>query len=80
MKRSRDYSFIDFLLELTLYGLFIALYLFLVLHFLGDWLKSIFTENRFVYAVVALLLILTQAVGLERLTTGLLVLTRRLRK
>ena len=80
MKRSRDYSFIDFLLELTLYGLFVALYLFLVFHFLGDWLKSIFTENRFVYAVVALLLILTQAVGLERLTTGLLVLTRRLRK
>jgi hypothetical protein len=80
MKRSRDYSFTDFLLELTLYGLFVALYLFLVFHFLGDWLKSIFTENRIVYAVVALLLILTQAVGLERLTTGLLVLIRRLRK
>jgi hypothetical protein len=80
MKRSRDYSLIDFLLELTLYGLFVALYLFLVFHFLGDWLKSIFTENRIVYAVVALLLILTQAAGLERLTTGLLVLIRRLRK
>ncbi|MEY2603725.1 MAG: hypothetical protein QOH31_1506 [Verrucomicrobiota bacterium] len=80
MKRSRDYSFTDFLLELMLYGLFVALYLFLVFHFLGDWLKSIFIENRIVYAVVAVLLILTQAVGLERLTTGLLVLIRRLRK
>jgi hypothetical protein len=80
MKRSRDYSFTDFLLELMLYGLFVAFYLFLVFHFLGDWLKSIFIENRIVYAVVAVLLILTQAVGLERLTTGLLVLIRRLRK
>lgn len=80
MKKSRDYSFTDFFLELILYGFFIALYLFLVFHFLGDWLKSIYTENRIVYAFVALLLILTQAVGLERLTTGLLVLIRRLRK
>jgi hypothetical protein len=33
-----------------------------------------------VYAVVALLLILTQAVGLERVTTGLLFLVRRRKK
>lgn len=80
MKRSRQYSFTDFLLELVVYSVFVAIYLFFVFHFLSDWLKSIFSENQVVYAVVALLLILTQAVGLERVTTGLLFLVRRRKK
>jgi hypothetical protein len=77
MKRSRESSFTDFLIELVIYGFFVALYLFFVFHFLRDWLKSIFTENRIEYAIVAFVLMFVQSVGLERITTGLLFLIRR---
>jgi hypothetical protein len=80
MKGSRAHSFTDFLVELVIYGLFVALYLFFVFHFLSDWLKSVFTENRAEYAVVALVLMFVQSVGLERITTGLLFLIRRRKK
>ncbi len=77
MKRFREYSFANFLVELVIYGLFVALYLFFVFHFLSDWLKSMFSENRVEYAVVAFVLMFVQSVGLERVTTGLLFLIRR---
>jgi len=77
MKRFREYSFADLLVELVIYGLFVALYLFFVFRFLSDWLKSMFSENRVEYAVAAFVLMFVQSVGLERLTTGLLFLIRR---
>jgi hypothetical protein len=80
MKRFREYSFKNFLFELVIYGFFVALYLIFVFHFLSDWLKSIFSENRIEYAVAALLLMFAQSVGLERLTTGLLFLIRHRKK
>jgi hypothetical protein len=52
-------------------------YLILVLHFLLDWLKELFTKQREVYAYVAILLMIGQAVGLERVTSILVHLTRR---
>jgi hypothetical protein len=80
VKNSREYTPADFLFELVVYGAFVALYLFLIFDFLNDWLKSIFNENRILYAVVALFLMFVQAVGLERVTTGLLFLIRRRKK
>jgi hypothetical protein len=80
MKRLREYSVADFLCHFIAYGLFVSVYLFLVLHFLTDWLKAIFTENRTVYSIVALLLILVQAIGLERVSSGLLLIMRRRKK
>jgi len=80
MKGSRDYSFTNFFVELVIYGLFVALYLFFVFHFLSDWLTSLFSKNRVEYAVVAFVLMFVQSVGLERITTGLLFLIRRGKK
>jgi hypothetical protein len=80
MKGPREHSFIDFLAELVIYGLFVALYLFLVFHYLSDWLKSMFSDNRIEYAVSALVLMFVQSIGLERVTTGLLSFILRGRK
>jgi hypothetical protein len=77
MQRPQEHSFINFLIELVIYGLFVALYLFLVLHYLSDWLKTIFSDNRIEYAVCALVLMFVQSIGLERVTTGLLSIIRR---
>jgi hypothetical protein len=77
MKNSRERSFTDFLVELVIYGVFVVLYLYFVFYFLSDWLKSMFSENRIEYAVVAFVLMFVQSVGLERITTGLLFLIRR---
>ena len=62
----------SFLVELAVYALFVFAYFFLVLHFLGGWIKHIFDQNKTLYAFVALGLIIAQGVGLEMLTTGLL--------
>ncbi|HZC36853.1 MAG TPA: hypothetical protein VE242_14615 [Chthoniobacterales bacterium] len=77
MERRREHSFTDFLIELLIYGVFVALYIFFVFHFLSDWLKSMFNENRIEYAAVAFALMFAQSIGLERVTTGLLFFIRR---
>ncbi len=68
------------ILELILYAVLVSGYLILVLHFLVDWLKELFTKQREVYAFVAILLMIGQAVGLERLTASLVHLTRKRRE
>jgi hypothetical protein len=65
-----------FLVELILYAAFVTAYFFAVLHFLGGWLVELETHHIRIYAVVAILLIIGQAVALEALTTGLLRLLR----
>jgi len=67
----------SYLVELVVYAVIVAVYFILVLHFLGDWLKEIFDKNKVIYAVVALLLMLGQGVGLEITTTWLLRFIRR---
>ena len=62
----------SFLVELAVYAVFVFAYFFLVLHFLGGWIKHVFDQNKTFYAFVALALIIVQGVGLEMLTTGLL--------
>ncbi len=62
----------SFLVELSVYAVFVFAYFFLVLHFLGGWIKNVFDQNKTLYAFVALALIIVQGVALEMLTTGLL--------
>jgi len=63
-----------FLIELAIYSVLVVVYFFLVLHFLGEWLVQL--HNRYAYAVVAILLIIGQAVLLEAVTTLLLRMIR----
>jgi hypothetical protein len=63
-------------IELLVYTVLVVGYFFLVLHLLGDWLDRLFLNDRAVYAVVALGLIVGQGVALELLTSTLLRLIR----
>jgi hypothetical protein len=65
-----------FALELAIYAALVTGYFFAVLHLLGGWLVQLETQHIRVYAVVAILLIIGQAVVLEAVTTGLLRLLR----
>jgi hypothetical protein len=65
-----------FAVELLLYAALVTGYFFAVLHFLGGWLMQLEIHHIRVYAVVAILLIIGQAVVLEMVTTGLLRLLR----
>jgi hypothetical protein len=62
--------------ELLIYAVLVTVYFFAVLHFLGGWLVRLATEHIHTYAIVAILLIVGQAVVLEAITTGLLRLLR----
>ena len=68
------------IIEVTIYAVLVSTYLLLVLHFLTDWLKELFTKQPEVYAFVAILLMIGQAVGLERLTASLIHLARQRRE
>ena len=67
----------SFSIELPLYAVFVAAYVALVLHFLGGWLYQLFKEERKLYAVVALGLIIGQGYFLELGTRALLGLVKR---
>jgi hypothetical protein len=62
----------NFLIELIVYGALVVAYFILVLQSLGNWLTSLYYNNLTVYAVVALVLIVVQAVILEKVTTFLI--------
>ena len=60
-----------FLIEVVVYAAFVFAYYFLVLHFLGGWLKRLFDENRAAYAATSLTLMVGQGLGLVLLTNWL---------
>lgn len=66
-----------FAVELAVYAVFITAYFLAVLHFLGGWLVQLEIRHIHTYAVVAILLIIGQAVVLDAVTTGLLRLVGR---
>lgn len=68
----KEASLGSFLAELLLYALFVLGYFFLVLHFLGGWVKPVFDTNKTLYAIMALALIIVQGVLLEMMTSALL--------
>ena len=65
-------SLISFCIELLIYAGLVVAYYFLVLHLLGDWLQRLFEQERKLYAVTALVLIICQGLILEVLTRLLL--------
>ena len=66
-----------FLVELAIYIVFVTVYFFLVLHFLADWLQDLHLHHVKLYAFIAIVLIIGQAVLLETVTTWLLRFLRR---
>ena len=71
MKKDGAKSLRVFATELAIYAVLVTVYFFLVLRVLGNWLYRLDTQHRILYAVVALLLIIGQAVVLDALTTVL---------
>jgi hypothetical protein len=72
MKRDVEASVRAFLIEFVLYAALVAVYYFLVLDFMGDWLWRLFKTDRRTYAAVSLALIIGQGFLLEVLTRLLL--------
>jgi hypothetical protein len=68
------------LIEVLIYIALVSVYLSLVLHFLVGWLKGLSVKEPAVYAVVAILLMIIQAIGLERLGSSLVHVVRRRRE
>jgi hypothetical protein len=69
MQKGAAKSLRAFAIELAVYAVLVVCYFFLVLNFLGDWLYRLESQHRYVYAGVALLLIIGQAVLLDSVTT-----------
>lgn len=76
MKKQAAKGLRAFAMELAIYAVLVTGYFFLVLHLLGEWLYHLETQHRYMYAVVALLLIAGQAVALDAVTTLLFRLLR----
>jgi hypothetical protein len=65
-----------FLVELAVYAVFVTGYFFLVLHYLSGWLQDLHLHHVKLYALIAIALIIGQAVVLESVTTWLMRLLR----
>ena len=76
MNKETSRTLLAFALELAVYALLVTGYFFLVLHFLGETLHRLESQHRYTYGLVAILLIIGQAVVLEAVTTFLLRLIR----
>ncbi len=75
-KKEKESTFRAFLVELVIYVVFVTVYFFLVLHFLAGWLQDLHLYHVKLYALMAIVLIIGQAVLLESITTWLLRLLR----
>jgi hypothetical protein len=76
MKAKTSATLRAFLVELAVYAVFVTGYFFLVLHFLAGWLQELHLHHVKTYALVAIVLIIGQAVVLESITTWLFRLLR----
>jgi hypothetical protein len=70
----------NFIIEVLIYLALVSAYLALVFHFLVSWLEELSARAPTVYAFVAILLMIIQAVGLERLVSSLVHVTRQRRR
>jgi hypothetical protein len=75
-KKEKTNTLRAFLVELAVYAVFVTGYFFLVLHYLSGWLQELHLHHVKLYASVAIVLIIGQAVVLESITTWLLRLLR----
>ncbi|MDP9004228.1 MAG: hypothetical protein M3N12_05495 [Verrucomicrobiota bacterium] len=76
MKADTSTTVRAFLIELAVYAVLVTGYFFLVLHFLSDWLQDLHVHHVKTYALVAIALVICQAVVLESVTTWLFRLLR----
>ena len=65
-----------FAIELVLYAIVVTGYFFAVLHFLSGWLAQLAAQHIRLYALVAISLIIGQAILLETLSTTIMRLLR----
>ena len=72
MKAETSTTLRAFVIELAVYAALVTGYFFLVLHYLSGGLQKLHLYHVKVYAVVAIVLIIGQAVLLESVTTWLL--------
>lgn len=72
MKKDRKTLIRHFLIELAIYGVLIVIYLFVVLRTLSGTLAGLAEDQRAVYAVASLGLIVAQGLLLEVLTSFLM--------
>ena len=77
MKESAQKAARHFLVELLMYAVLVTIYFALVLRFLGSWLDWLFRDHRDYYAAVSILIMLGQAIGLERVLVLFSYITRR---
>jgi hypothetical protein len=71
MKAETSTTLRAFVVELVVYAVLVTGYFFLVLHLLAGWLQELHLHHLKVYAAVAIVLIIGQAVLLESVTTWL---------
>jgi hypothetical protein len=76
MKKDTALTLRAFLIELVIYTVLVLLYFFSVLHFIGPSLLQLEVHHRYGYALLAVTLVIGQAILLEALTTFLLRLLR----
>jgi len=62
----------NFVIELIVYGILVVAYSAIVFRLLGEPLAQLFGSNLFAYALISLVLILTQGVILDSVTSFLL--------
>lgn len=72
MKAEMSTTLRAFAIELVVYAMLVIGYFFLVLHYLSGWLQHLHLHHVKLYALVAIALIIGQAVVLESVTTWLL--------
>ena len=77
MKKETARTLRAFAIELAIYAVLVVAYFFLVLNLLGGWLYQLESQHRYIYASVAILLMIGQAVLLQNVTTLLLRFIRR---
>ena len=71
MKKQPLPTWTAFGVELLIYSVLLVAYFFFVLHFLGGWFKDLYDHNRTLFATMALLVMIGQAVGLEIISSFL---------
>jgi hypothetical protein len=76
MKESAQKVARHFLIELLMYAVLVSIYFALVLRFWGSWLDWLFRNHRDYYAAVSILIMLGQAIGLERVLALFSYITR----
>jgi len=73
-------SWKTFFFELLLYAILIVAYFAFVLHYLGGWFKELYGHDRDLFAVMALVVMIGQTLGLEAVSSFLIWLLRGKKK